>query len=167
MPSEQQLRPALQCLKEMEGLIGVEIGVSIGVNAECILKNLDIERLYLVDPYDSGWRRLGKKAACWEEEAHKRLDKHGKKIVWIKSTAFEAAPKIPRHLDFVYIDGDHSYEAVKKDIAFYYPKVRMGGVFGGHDYEAKEPGVTKAVNEFIEQTTYELHHERWDWWLVK
>lgn len=36
-------------------------------------------------------------------------------------------------LDFVYIDADHSYEAFKKDLQHWYPKVKRGGVFAGHD----------------------------------
>ena len=51
--------------------------------------------------------------------------------------------------DFVYIDGDHSYEQCKKDIINYLPLVRSGGIFGGHDYTPDWPGVIKAVNELL------------------
>jgi predicted O-methyltransferase YrrM len=37
-------------------------------------------------------------------------------------------------LDFVYIDGDHGYEAVINDITNYSSKVRPGGIIAGHDY---------------------------------
>ena len=37
-------------------------------------------------------------------------------------------------LDFVFIDADHSYEGVKKDILAWRPKVKKGGVLAGHDY---------------------------------
>jgi hypothetical protein len=37
-------------------------------------------------------------------------------------------------LDFVYIDANHSYECVKKDLETWYPKVRSGGFICGHDY---------------------------------
>jgi predicted O-methyltransferase YrrM len=36
-------------------------------------------------------------------------------------------------LDFVYIDGDHRYEAVRSDLELYRPKLRKGGVLAGHD----------------------------------
>lgn len=52
----------------------------------------------------------------------------------------------PRQYDLVFIDADHSYEAVKADIAAWTPKVRKGGVLAGHDYGVFE-GVTRAVNE--------------------
>ena len=52
-------------------------------------------------------------------------------------------------LDAVFIDADHSYEAVKLDIANWMPKVRKGGILAGHDYSSAWPGVIKAVDEMI------------------
>ncbi len=57
-------------------------------------------------------------------------------------------------LDFVYLDADHTYEAVKADIAAWWPKVRPGGTLGGHDYIGIERfgvrfGVIQAVDEFV------------------
>jgi predicted O-methyltransferase YrrM len=52
--------------------------------------------------------------------------------------------------DFIYIDGSHNYENVKRDIQLYLPKLRKGGVIAGHDYYEKEwPGVVQAVNESV------------------
>lgn len=36
--------------------------------------------------------------------------------------------------DFIYVDGNHSYEAVKRDLENYLPKIKNGGFIGGHDY---------------------------------
>lgn len=52
---------------------------------------------------------------------------------------------------FVYIDGDHTYEAVREDLDAWWPKVRRGGVLSGDDYTTDGwwgDGVTKAVDEF-------------------
>jgi predicted O-methyltransferase YrrM len=38
-----------------------------------------------------------------------------------------------RKIDFLFIDGDHHYEAVKKDFELYSPLVRSGGIIGFHD----------------------------------
>jgi predicted O-methyltransferase YrrM len=53
--------------------------------------------------------------------------------------------------DFVYIDGIHTYDQVKKDIQNYLPKVKKGGVIGGHDYVngGHLVGVYNAVNEMF------------------
>lgn len=50
-------------------------------------------------------------------------------------------------LDLVFIDAIHLYEAVKKDIAAWLPKVRPGGILCGDDYTNDFPGVIKAVKE--------------------
>lgn len=48
-------------------------------------------------------------------------------------------------LDFVFLDGLHDYESVKKDITHWWPKIKEGGVLAGHDYELDS--VNFAVNE--------------------
>ena len=48
--------------------------------------------------------------------------------------------------DFIYIDADHSYEAVKKDIEWWLPKLR-GKYIGGHDFHGGNLGVVRAVIE--------------------
>ena len=50
-------------------------------------------------------------------------------------------------LDFVFIDADHSYEAVKQDIQTWWPKIKSNGMIGGHD-EMHEP-VSCAVKEIF------------------
>lgn len=49
--------------------------------------------------------------------------------------------------DVVFIDMEHTYEAVKRDIAAWKTKVKKGGILSGHDYTSNWPGVVKAVNE--------------------
>ena len=60
--------------------------------------------------------------------------------------------------DFIYIDADHTYEGVKRDLEDWYPKMKKGGVFCGHDYVNKVAklragylrfGVAQAVDEFV------------------
>ena len=52
-------------------------------------------------------------------------------------------------LDFVYIDGLHTYDAVKADIDGWYDKVKTGGIIAGHDYSTEWIGVKNAVDEFV------------------
>lgn len=54
-----------------------------------------------------------------------------------------------KSVDFVYIDGLHTYIASRCDIANYEGKIRPKGFLAGHDYHAKKfPGVVKAVEEY-------------------
>lgn len=54
-----------------------------------------------------------------------------------------AASFADRSIDWVFIDADHSYDAVLADIAAWAPKVKDGGLISGHDYGRS--GVTDAV----------------------
>ena len=52
--------------------------------------------------------------------------------------------------DFVYIDGNCTYEQVKKDIINYLPLIKSNGFIGGHYYDKKHnDSVIKAVNEVL------------------
>jgi hypothetical protein len=63
------------------------------------------------------------------------------------------------YYDIIYIDGDHSYEGVKKDLLNSFHKVKSGGYLMGHDYEMNLEkglhlynfGVKKAVDEFCRE----------------
>jgi predicted O-methyltransferase YrrM len=52
-------------------------------------------------------------------------------------------------LDFVFIDGDHSYNGVKKDLKGWFPKIKNGGIIAGHDYFEPSCGVRQAVDEYF------------------
>ena len=50
--------------------------------------------------------------------------------------------------DFIYIDADHSYEGMQRDLGILWPTIKEGGTLGGHDYNPQDwPGVIRAVNE--------------------
>ncbi len=52
-------------------------------------------------------------------------------------------------IDFIYIDGNHSYEDTKKDIELYLPKVKPNGYIAGHDYMEHFQGCIDAVKETV------------------
>jgi len=59
------------------------------------------------------------------------------------STQFE-----DNSVDFIFFDGNHTYEHIRRDIELWKPKVKPGGFIGGHDYTWG--GVARAVNELLE-----------------
>lgn len=66
----------------------------------------------------------------------------------LEMPSLEAAKLVPDDFfDFVFLDADHSYAAVKADIAAWRPKVEPGGWLCGHDYGKVQYGVTEAVDE--------------------
>jgi len=67
-----------------------------------------------------------------------------------RMSSLEAATTyLDKSLDFVFIDADHSYEAVRADIIAWWPKVKNGGIISGHDYHMGAPGVMNASNELF------------------
>lgn len=63
------------------------------------------------------------------------------------------------YFDMVYIDGDHSYEGVKKDLAISLNKVKNGGLICGHDYiSSRFEGVVRAVNEFCLENNLKINY---------
>ncbi len=54
-------------------------------------------------------------------------------------------------IDFVFIDGDHSYEACKADIAAWSPFLKRGGVIAFHDFGSRADGVTRAIFEMTKE----------------
>jgi hypothetical protein len=51
-------------------------------------------------------------------------------------------------LDMVFLDASHKYEDIKNDMIAWYPKVKKGGIFSGHDYPSWTQ-VVRAVEEFF------------------
>lgn len=76
-----------------------------------------------------------------------------------RMTSGAAAEMFPSaYFDWVYIDGNHLYEYVKRDLVQYFPKVKPGGYLTGDDYGVEgwwNDGVTRAVDEFVESTGVE------------
>ena len=148
--------------------VGAEVGVYRGDFSITLLKKKNVNKMYLVDPYryenvpQMEQDALNKA----KERAVSRTRGMQHKVTWLLMPSHEAASKIPEKLDFCYIDGDHSYEGVKKDLADYYPLVKPGGYFGGHDFHYDWPGVIKAVSEFAVNNGLALKVESPDWWFV-
>lgn len=71
-----------------------------------------------------------------------------------------------RPIDFLFIDGDHTYEGVKKDFELYNPLVRKGGIIAFHDVAPhNKPGsrveISKFWNEIKNKYDYKEFVENW------
>lgn len=147
----------------------VEVGVFKGENAENILKNLNVEKIYLIDPYlkYENYNENYKNFVLDEAEKHakKRLAKYKNKITWVDKFSDDAIKDIPNNIDFIYIDGNHNYKYVKKDIENYFPMVKKEGILAGHDIA--DSGVVKAFCEFITENKLNPIIKGEDWLIIK
>lgn len=151
-------------------LIGAEIGVRYGVHSLTILRHLPVKTLYLIDPQkeyegiDGGHKR-GFKGI--RKGLRRNLKAYSDKLVFIEKFSEDAVCDIPDNIDFIYIDGNHNYEYVKKDVDLYYPKLKKGGVLCGHDFQI--PDVARAVCELATKHNLEVLADGYlvDWWIVK
>ncbi len=164
-------REAVKFAKEYfkdKKIIAAEIGVFFGENARDINKNLNILKFYLIDPYEKyeAYRNDGSYPLL--EKARKNAHKINpfRNNIWIEEFSDKAIDKINEEIDFIYIDGNHEYDYVKKDIELYWKKLKKDGVIGGHDMQYL--GVSKAVLEFANKKGLNVYfRERRDWWMVK
>ena len=163
--------------------VGVEIGVYRGhLSWRMLAANRNVF-LYLVDPWkaadegdsylttDDSIARMTQ--AEHDENMRKTLESvapfSGRYEV-LRTTSDNAAKRfLPNELDFVFIDGDHSYEGCKADIAAWFPKLRNGGLLSGHDYrDERNYGVQQAVNEFVRDCGRELRlGGNYTWFVTK
>jgi hypothetical protein len=153
---------------------GIEIGVQKGEFSKSILSSWKGQKLYLVDywgkqeVYDDIANVSDEKQNINYQEALKNIAGYENKTKIIKKYSLEAAKDFEdNYFDFIYIDADHSYEAVKQDLYAWYPKLKPGGLFCGHDFlDGKvyntitneylgDFGVRKAVTEFANERGYE------------
>ncbi len=172
------MRESLKMLENRHDLVGVEVGVFGGDHALVILGGLCVKKLYLIDSYEKfeGYKQFTKEVlADKETEAHKKLEAFKDKIIWIKKKSAIAVDDFhDESLDFVYIDADHEYESALADITLYYPKVKRGGLFCGHNYEPETAieHVAKAVHYFCAQNNLKFGSSKGsrlptDWWIWK
>ena len=152
-------------------LVAAEVGVWKGHNTEHIIKVLPIRKIYAVDPwipFSSSGHDI-KTMTIAEKDARKRLSKYGSRVEIIKATADDAVKLLPENMDFIYIDGNHDYEHVKKDIENYYRKLGVGGILAGDDIQNRRipNGVAKALAEFTVKNKLDFFIEAPDWWLIK
>lgn len=179
-----RIRGMCECLmRKYKGsnITGVEIGVQYGHHALILLKNLNIDKLYLIDPYKCyyGYSNLKNDtiASSFEQTDYdsaynytrEYLKDYMDRIVFIKKLSSKAVENIPNGVDFVYIDGNHSYSYVLNDLINYYPLVKKGGIIGGHDFRLSL-GVPFAVIDFVNKMGIDKKYcsgGHFDWWIVK
>ena len=136
-----------------------EIGTQYGEFAEKIMRATQPEKLHIIDlDLSLIEKNLDKRDSV-------RAGKASGSIKFHQGDSSAVIDTFPDgYFDWIYIDGDHSYKGVKKDIEKAYPKVKESGLLVFNDYTHWSPyemipyGIPRAVNEFCLAHDWEFVH---------
>ena len=143
-------------------MIAVEIGVFEGYNTLNIVKSMDEKGiLYAIDPFYKG--KLG---FCYGELISSRYvagSGYSAKVNFIKKLSSEAVRDVPDNIDFIFIDGDHSYNGIKTDWELWSGKLKKGGIIALHDtnFYGMNPSV-KSLGSFTYYNDLIRHNKNFE-----
>jgi hypothetical protein len=159
-----------ELIKDVKNPVGVEIGSAEGTTTEYLLSTIDTLKLTSIDPYTRYIDWDDKQPACEENRAEllEKTEAYADRFTLVEKTSDDAVAQFKdASLDFVFVDGLHTYEQVKKDCDNYWPKIKKGGLLIGHDF-ARIEGVNKAANEFSDKVGIAIRNAKQDlWYIVK
>jgi len=164
-------------IKKFNVKIAAEIGVARGHHSAHLLEAIPDLKLYSINPWGFylkehlamyGYHTLADDEKIYQQAAE-MLKPFGQRSKIIRSTSARAAPLITEPLDMIFIDADHTYESVKRDIGLWWDKVKVGGIISGHDYgHSHQPGVKKAVDEYFGHKGLNINQAAGSvWWIEK
>jgi SAM-dependent methyltransferase len=132
----------------------LEIGSFCGRSTICLAQTALL--VDCIDPFDG---RATDQPGSTLEKFRANLRRYGVdlRVTAHQGTSDEVAPTLAPRFGLVFIDGDHSLESVRSDIAHARRRLKPGGLIAFHDYRlfrgevgaAFDPGVTEAVNELL------------------
>jgi spermidine synthase len=132
----------------------LEIGVFKGDFAKEILKITRPSELYLVDIWEGRWGsgdkdgnnyvEIGDMEAVYLNLFNQTKDKTNIHVIRAKAVSFLQSCE-DNSFDVIYVDGDHTEEAVYNDMVNSFAKIKPGGLLMGHDYHHQ---IEIAVNRF-------------------
>ena len=140
---------------------GAEVGVCTGEHSKVLCDNIPGVELYCIDLWSEMERRTQIRQDAFYAATVARLAPYNVHLMKMSSMAalssFEA-----ESLDFVHIDGNHTYDHAAADIIFWSRKLRVGGMMSVHDYcPAEWFGVVEAVD------AYTRSHHIDPWYIIR
>jgi len=152
--------------------IGAEIGVLDGDYALTLCKEIPGLKYYGIDSWLIAENMPHHKHRGKYEHVLKILEPYDATV--IRKDSMEAVKDFENNsLDFVYIDANHMFDYVVKDIIEWAKKVKKGGIVAGHDYrEGSTVGVIPAVDGYAKSHGYSVkittsQEEEPSWYLEK
>ena len=144
-----------QVLVGKKNLIGIQIGSYAGESTNMFVNTGAFKRLWCIDPWVEDYDENDATCdgtVCLAEKAFDERFKNCTVVAKLKAKSTDVVNMFEdESIDFIYIDGNHQYNAVKKDLENYYPKIKTGSFIAGHDYGGAPhtEGTKKAIREFF------------------
>jgi len=131
------LEALLSSLDEGRELRMAELGVACGPIGLHLLARFPQLRYFGADP-------------TIKEQVHKAYRPYQDRAQLFATTSEEMHARLSDgpEMDFVFIDGPHTYANVRNDLHLWEPRVRRGGIIAGHDFTARHPPLLWAVSEY-------------------
>jgi predicted O-methyltransferase YrrM len=153
----------LEVVAELRPRIVLEIGTAGGGTLFLFTRVADPEaKIISIDlpggPFGGGYPR-------WKIPLYKSFSKGGQKIYLLRRDSHDprTLEEVKRilggeNVDFLFIDGDHTYEGVKRDFEMYSPLVREGGIIALHDIVPGLPENVGGVPKFWGEVKMKYKH---------
>lgn len=164
---------------------GVEVGVWQGHYSHHILSTWP-GFMYLVDPWRGNLYNYVdiRNEPQWIVEGYfnttvQKLLPFAGRYEIMRMMSHEAVHHIPDgHLDWVYLDANHTYPYVTQDLEVWWPKLKDGGMMSGHDFvdgenlSGSDFGVASAVSDFMAKEApdaelFVLDEDWQSWYFIK
>ena len=121
------------------------------------------------------------KGLDWQYERFKTATADKPFVKICRGYSFDVVKEFPdEFFDFIFIDADHTYEGISRDLVDWWPKMKKGGAFTGHDYIQTRKkmkngqkitfGVLTAVDEFVAKnniTNFGILQPNPSWAIIK
>jgi len=136
----------------------VEIGVLFGETSKILAKNAKCT-VYGIDPIIPDSMN---EALVGSLEQIQEVKNEFSNFIFIQDYSYNVVKEWNKPIDFIFIDGDHNYEAVKKDFDDWYPHVKLNGIIALHDSAANRDGPfywggpSKLADELINDDRLEI-----------
>jgi glycosyltransferase involved in cell wall biosynthesis len=136
----------------------IELGTWKG-RSLCAVSDIIKERnikVYGVDTFqgsdDEGDEHKEAKSSDIKQLFLDNVKKFGIDVEVYAMTTDEAADEINEKFDLIFIDADHSFESITKDLTNWIPKCKSAGIIAGHDFELES--IRKAVKKEFPDVDY-------------
>jgi len=157
-------------LKPEPGLVIGEVGIGLGTFSRFVIDHLQPARFVAFDLFD-----LHTLAELWGKPTHELFggrshrafyeallaDAGARLVIEEGPSEHRPAAQPDRSFDILYIDADHGYDGVKRDISAALPKMKPDGLLVFNDYtlfdhDGHPYGVVKAVNELVTSSDWKV-----------